>query len=193
MTETPQMTATEVIERINEKGILLAPTVGRQQSEYIGPLIDREIDVLAQQGMLPPMPPRLREAGGEYDIVHTSPLAKAMASSGPAAGFIRAVETSKEIVNMTGDQSYLDWADFDTAMPAIADIQGVPASWMATEGQIAAKRKARAQQQATQQQIAALPAQAAMLKAQATVQKNQPGITPGQGGLGGPVPQGQAA
>jgi hypothetical protein len=37
LTETPTMTATEVIERTNEKGILIAPTVGRQQSEYLGP------------------------------------------------------------------------------------------------------------------------------------------------------------
>lgn len=36
LTETPQMTAAEVVERTNEKGILLAPTVGRQQSEYLG-------------------------------------------------------------------------------------------------------------------------------------------------------------
>ena len=28
LTETPNMSATEVIERTNEKGILLAPTVG---------------------------------------------------------------------------------------------------------------------------------------------------------------------
>ena len=41
LVQNPQMTATEVVERTNEKGILLAPTVGRQQSEYLGPLIDR--------------------------------------------------------------------------------------------------------------------------------------------------------
>src|SRR5262249_23636017 len=39
LTDSPQMTATEVIERTNEKGILLAPTIGRQQSEYLGPMI----------------------------------------------------------------------------------------------------------------------------------------------------------
>ena len=54
--DNPRMTATEVIERTREKGILLAPTVGRQQSEYLGPLVDREIDVLVEQGLLPPMP-----------------------------------------------------------------------------------------------------------------------------------------
>src|SRR4029077_1707786 len=78
LTETPQMTATEVIERTNEKGILLAPTVGRQQSEYLGPMIERELDVLGAQGLLPPMPPRLKEAKGEYQVVYTSPFSRAM-------------------------------------------------------------------------------------------------------------------
>jgi hypothetical protein len=49
LTETPEMTATEVIERTREKGALLSPTMGRQQSEYIGPMIEREVDLLMQQ------------------------------------------------------------------------------------------------------------------------------------------------
>lgn len=189
MTETPQMTATEVIERTNEKGILLAPTVGRQQGEYLGPLIHRELDLLMQQHLLPPMPDRLKEAQGSYQVIYTSPIARAMKAQ-EAAGFIRTVETVKELVNITGDPSLLDPFDFDTAIPEIAEIQAVPPHWMATEGQITQKRKARAENQARQEQIQALPAQAAMIKAQSTVAKEQPGIAPGEQGLGGPV-QGQ--
>src|ERR1700692_2198488 len=88
LTESPQMTATEVIERTQEKGILLAPTVGRQQSERLGPQIHRELDVLASQGLLLPMPPALREAKGAYSIVYTSPLSRAMREQ-EAAGFWR--------------------------------------------------------------------------------------------------------
>ena len=47
--DTPQMTATEVIERTNEKGILLAPTVGAVGEERLDSQIERELDVLAQQ------------------------------------------------------------------------------------------------------------------------------------------------
>ena len=184
LTETPTMTATEVIERTNEKGILLAPTVGRQQSEYLGPMIDRELAVLSDQGLLPPMPPVLREARGEYQVVYTSPLSRAMRAQ-EAAGFIRTLETVKELVNITQDASLLDPFDFDVAIPEIADIQAVPASWMASDDKIAAKRQNRAQAQQRQQQIQALPAQAAMLKAQATVAKAQPGI--GTQGMGGPT------
>ena len=189
MTETPQMTATEVIERTNEKGILLAPTVGRQQSEYLGPLIDRELDLLSQLRLLPPMPPALREAKGSYSPVYTSPISRAMRAQ-EAAGFMRAVETVKELVNITGDPSLLDPFNFDTAVPAIAEIQAVPASWMSTVKEIGQKRQSRARQQQVQQNIQAMPAQAAMLKAQAAVNKAQPGIAPGEQGFGGPV-QGQ--
>jgi hypothetical protein len=184
--ETPQMTATEVIERVNEKGILLAPTVGRQQSEYLGPLIDRELDVLQDLRMLPPMPQLLREAKGAYNVVYTSPLSRAMRAQ-EAAGFMRTVESVKELVNITGDASLLDPFNFDVAVPAIADIQAVPASWMSTDGEIKTKRQGRARAQQQDAAIKAMPAQAAMIKAQAQVQKAQPGIAPGEQGVGGPV------
>jgi hypothetical protein len=189
LTETPQMTATEVIERTNEKGILLAPTVGRQQSEYLGPMIDRELDVLASQRLLPPMPPRLREAQGEYSVVYTSPLSRAQRAQ-EAAGFMRTVESVKELVNITQDPSLLDPFDFDTAIPAIAEIQAVPESWMADPKKIQAKRQNRAKQQQAQQQVQAMPAQAAIMKAQAVQAKAGMGQQqPQQGQL--PPPQQQ--
>jgi hypothetical protein len=95
-----------------------------------------------------------------------------------AAGFIRTVESVKELVNITGDASLLDPFDFDTAIPQIAQIQGVPESWMADARMIAGKRQNRGAAQQRQEQIQALPAQAAMLKAQNTVSKNQPGVSP---------------
>lgn len=186
LSEHPNMTATQVIELVNEKGILVAPTLGRQETEYLGPMIEREIDVLNSLGILPEMPPRLKEAKGEFQIVYTSPLALSQRAQ-EAAGFIRTVETAKEIVNITGDQSYLDVFDFDIALPDIAAIQSTPERWMADAGKMETKRKARAQAQQQQAAIQALPAQAAMLKAQAVVAKNQPGIVPGEQGLGGPV------
>lgn len=196
LTETPQMTATEVIERTNEKGILLAPTIGRQQSEYLGPLLNREIDLAMQQRLMPPMPDALRRALGRYHPVYTSPLARAQ-RAGEAAGFIRVVETAKEIVNITQDPSYLDPFDFDTALPEIsADIQNVPPRWMAPDAftikprSVAEKRKSRADAQQRKEQIDAMPAQAAMMKAQNKVQQGEPGIAPGMNqGMGGPVPR----
>jgi hypothetical protein len=96
------------------------------------------------------------------------------------------LETSKEIVNITGDLSYLDWFDGEVALPAMARNQLVPESYIADQRKMAAKQKARAQQQARQQQLESLPGQAAMLNAQTKMQKATPGIAPRQQGLGGP-------
>src|ERR1700728_2863994 len=75
LSDHPSMTATQVIELVNEKGMLVAPTLGRQHSEYVPAMVEREVDLLAEQRLLPPMPPRLREARGEYRVTDTSPLA----------------------------------------------------------------------------------------------------------------------
>ena len=193
LTETPQMSATEVIERVNEKGMLLAPTVGRQESEYLGPMIHRELDCLAHMGMLPPMPPRLREAGGAYQVIYTSPLSRAMRAQN-AAGFMRTLESVKELVQITGDTSLLHPFNFKVAIPAIADIQQVPESWMATKQEIAAKDKQLADAQNRQQQIQALPAQAAIMKAQAVQSKAGMGQPQqGQPQQGQPAPEQQGA
>lgn len=179
LTESPQMTATEVIERTNEKGILIAPTVGRQQSEYLGPMIDRELDLLSRMRKLPPMPEILRRANGEYNVVYTSPLARAQRAQ-DAAGFMRTQQAVIETVNATQDPSPFDVLNLDVAIREIAAIQGVPERWLNDDKTIAAKRKARAEQAAQQAQIQSLPAQAAMLKAQAVVQEKGLPQQPGQ-------------
>lgn len=159
-------TATQITEMAAQRGILIAPTLGRQQSEYLGPLIDRELDLAAEMGMLPPMPPLLREAGGQYKVKYTSPLAKQMRAQ-EVAGAMRTIDTTINIVNITGDPEPLDNFDFDVIIPEMADIQGTPASWMASMDKIQARRQQRAQTQQMQMQIQAAPGAAAMMKAQA--------------------------
>lgn len=171
LSEHPNMTATQVIELVNEKGMLVAPTLGRQHTEKVGGMVERELDLATEMHLLEPMPPRLREAMGSYEVIDTSPLAMA-AKAGKAAGFLRSVEQSRELVNVTQDMSLLDRYDFDTATPEIARINGVPEAWMANDDAVAAKRKARAQQQAKQDSINAAPAQAAIIKARAVAAKS---------------------
>lgn len=165
LTEKPDMTATQVIELANEKGILLAPTVGRQQSEYLGPLIEREMDVLLDIGLLPPMPRALIEARGEYNVVYTSPLAKAMKYQ-EVAGFSRTMELINGVVQVTQDPAPLDNFDFDVISREVADIQAVPESWMADPRMVQEKREQRQKAMEIQQQIQAAPAAAAMMKAE---------------------------
>lgn len=163
--ETPdRMTATEVIERTREKGILLAPTIGRQQSEYLGPLITRELDVLASIGLMPERPPALLEAEGEYTIQYDSPLSR-MARAEEAAGFMRVMETMVPVINVTQDPSVFDNYDFDVITRDLSDIQAVPATWMRSIEDVQKLREQRAEQARLQQQIQAAPGQAQLLKA----------------------------
>src|SRR6201986_1148097 len=61
LVQNPQMTATEAMLRAQEKGALLAPMMGSQQSEWLGPLIARELDILSRAGQLPPPPAKISD------------------------------------------------------------------------------------------------------------------------------------
>lgn len=163
LTERPQMTATEVIQLAQEKGILLSPTMGRQESEYLGPMIERELDLLMRQGLVDPMPEELLEAEGEYKVVFDSPLSRAQRSE-QAAGLMRTVNWAAEMAGLTNDPSPLDQFNFDIIVPELAAIQAVPMRWMRTQEQVDGIRAGREQSLATQQVIEAGPTIAAMTK-----------------------------
>lgn len=162
LVETPQMTATEVLERAKEKGMLLAPTMGRQQSEALGPLIEREIDVLAMQGLLPPPPPMVRDA--LYDVEYDSPMSRA-AKAEEGSGLLRYIDYWGNYAKLTGDVSALDWVDTDAAGPALLDQMAVPSRWQRDINGVMAVRKQRADQAQQQQLLEAAPAAAGLLKA----------------------------
>ena len=161
--DTPRMTATEVLERAREKGLLIAPTAGRLQAEFLGPLIEREVDLLEQQNLLPPVPPVLAEAGGEFTVEYDAPMSR-MARAENASGFLRSLDMATQFFTATQDPSALDWFNFDAAMPAIQDINGSPVAWTASPEEVQTKRAARAQAQQAQQMIEAAPAAAGALK-----------------------------
>jgi hypothetical protein len=163
LVETPQMTATEVLERAREKGALLSPTMGRQQSEALGPMIDRELDVLASQGLLPPMPDILREAAGDYRTEYNSPLSRAQKAE-EGSGLMRILETMTQVINVTQNPEPLDYIDWDAAMPDLMDIHAMPTRWQASVEKVQEIRAKRAQQAQQQQMVEAAPAAASIAK-----------------------------
>ena len=162
--ETPQMTATEVLERAREKGALLSPTMGRQQSESIGPLIEREFDLLHQQGLLPPPPPLLLQAGGQYKVEYDAPLNRQMRAA-QASGIMRTTSWAAEVSSQIQSPEPMDNFKWDVIIPAIADISSVPFAYLNTPEEIAAIRAKRDQDKQAAQITQALPGMAAMTKA----------------------------
>ena len=162
--DTPQMTATEVLERAREKGMLIAPTAGRLQAEFLGRLIERELDLLFQQGLMPELPSILRDTdAAEYHIEYDSPMSR-MQRAEKAAGFMRALDVAANYAKNTGDLSPLDFFAFDTAMPEILDIHGAPTSWTRSMEDVLAIRAKRDEAAQTQQMIEAAPAVAGLAK-----------------------------
>lgn len=161
LVETPQMTATEALMRAQEKGALLAPTMGRQQSEFLGPMIEREIDILAMAGVLPPMPPQLLEAGGQIEIEYVSPLNKAQrADEGVAI-----LTTLQQIAPLAQvNPGVLDIFDSDQIARELADINGMPAKTIRSPEDVAAIKQQKAQAAQAQQLLAAAPVAASALK-----------------------------
>lgn len=164
LVDTPQMTATEVLERAREKGALLSPTMGRQQSEFLGPMQERELDVLAQQNLLPPMPDIVRQANAEYDTMYDSPLSRAQRAEN-ASGLMNYVNWLRDVIAVTQDPSPLDYINWDMAAPDLALIQAVPTKWLRDAEGVAAIRAARAQAANEQKMIDAAPAMAGVAKA----------------------------
>lgn len=178
LVETPQMTATEVLERAREKGALLSPTMGRFQAEGIGPEIEREFDLLMYQGLIPPPPPEVIEAGAGYKIEYDAPLNRAMRAE-KAAGGMRTFQWAAEIAAQTQDPSVLDVFDTDSMVPELADINGMPLRWLRSPDAIAQIRQSRNADKQAQQITQALPGMAAVAKA-AAPQGTSP--NPGQPG-----------
>lgn len=143
LVEQPNMTATEAMLRAQEKGALLAPTMGRQQSELLGPLIERELDILARAGMLPEMPEELLELGGDVEIEYVSPLNRAQRAEDGVA-ILRTLEAVAPLAQV--DPSVMMAFDLAKAARELAEINGLPAKIIRSDEEIDAMKE---EQQAT--------------------------------------------
>lgn len=171
LTDTPEMTAAEVYERVAEKAALFAPTMAALQEQDQGPQVEREIALLAEYGELPPMPPELVEAKGEYKVSYTNPMNKALHAT-EVSGFMRWSEMLANAANITGDPSPMDHINWDAAAPDIGDKMDVRARYINTPEIVAQKREARAKQMEQEMMLKAAPAAASVA---ATAAKTEQG------------------
>lgn len=153
LVENPRMTATEAMIRAQEKGQLLAPTVGRQQSEWLGAVIDRDIDIIMANDMIRPPPDSLIEAGGGIKVDYTSPLSRLRRAEDGVA-IMRTLEQLAPLANLKPE--VLDIFDDDAIGREIANINGVPAKIIRSVDAVAAIREERlkAQQAAVEMEQA---------------------------------------
>lgn len=174
LVDQPNMTATEAMLRAQEKGQLLAPTMGRWQSEQLGPMIERELDILGNAGMLPPMPKAMMDRGGQVEISYESPLNRAQRAEEGMA-ILNTLSAAGSIAQF--DPTVVKLFKTQDAMRELADINGMPAKLLNSPEEMEQINAADAQQQQLEQLLAAAPvaAQAAEGFANANVLANQAG------------------
>ena len=137
----PQMTATEVIQRNEEKMRLLGPVLGRLQSELLKPMIDRCFAILLRNNQFAQAPDFL--SGQDIEIEYVSPLAKAQKGT-ELSSITRAIEILGSLANVA---PVFDYINFDALVKHVADLVGVPQKVLKLQSQVNAEREQAAQQQ----------------------------------------------
>jgi hypothetical protein len=157
LVEKPTATATEVLERAQEKGVLLSPTAGILQGQYLGAVIERELDIMGQSGLLDDLGPDLSGAGGllvEYD----SPLTQAQ-RAGESAGALRWLQAMAAITQFDPTARFV--INGEELARLTARGFGVPGRALHTSDEIKAMQDQALQAQQLQTIIQAAPAASA--------------------------------
>jgi hypothetical protein len=148
MGNSPNMTATEVIQRTEEKMRLLSPALGRMQAELLHPLINRIFALLSKRKAFEAAPEFMSQ--GEVDIEYVSPMAKAQRSSDVQSamqlfGFLQPL--------MQIDPSVIDYLDIDGLSEHIIKVTNVPATVVRGKSEVEELRQQRASQQQQQAEM----------------------------------------
>ena len=140
------MTATEVVQRQEERMRVISPALGRLMNEMLRPLIDRTFELMLRADMLP-LPPEILQ-GVDIDIEYVSPLARAQKSSS-LNGTMQALEILLPLSQALPVQDYINP---DGLVNYIMDSLGVPKKVVNPQSVVDEQREQRAVMQ--QQQMA---------------------------------------
>ena len=124
------MTATEVMQRTEEKMRLLGPVLGRLQSELLQPLITRSFNLLMKNNKFPQMPEMLGDQ--DVEIEYVSPLAKAQKTQ-ELSSIMRGIEIFGSMQNIA---PVFDYIDIDGLVSHVKDVLGLPAKIMRSKGEV---------------------------------------------------------
>ena len=144
----PQMTATEVQVRYELMQRLLGPTLGRFQTEFLNPLIERVFGIMVRNNALTEQP-EIAD-GATFDIEYVGPLARSQRME-EATAIDRVYQLVFNVAQ--ADPTILDIVDNDTAVRVRAELLGVPKTVLRSEEDVAAIRANRAEQQQMQQEM----------------------------------------
>jgi hypothetical protein len=141
-----QMTAREVIERVQEKLVQFSPTFARMTTELLNPLLERVFGILFRAGKFPDPPEAVFVATPDGvslplpQVSYTSKIALAIKAL-ENQSFLQFVEVVAPLVQV--DPTVMDAINTDKAMKGLARNLSLPIDWMRTDEEIAAIRQQR--------------------------------------------------
>ena len=146
--EGPQMTATEVQVRYELMQRLLGPTLGRFQSEFLNPLIERVFGIMYRADGFIDAPEIV--IGESIDVEYVGPLARSQRME-EAVAVERLYQLAMQVAQI--DPNILQIINHDKAIRLRAELLGVPKTVLKGEDEVEAEREAAALQQMMQQQM----------------------------------------
>lgn len=155
LNQGPQMTATEVLQRTEEKLRLMAPIMGRASTELLSPIITRSLGLLARAGKLPPPPAEVMDAlasGVTLQIVYTSPIFKAQEQVG-ANNLSRTLQV---LTPLMADPQYMDAFHPQRTVRDVSDMFSVNPAILRTEEELQELAEQRAEAAQAEQQASQL-------------------------------------
>ena len=139
--EGPQMTATEVQVRYELMQRLLGPTLGRFQSEFLNPLIERVFGIMYRAGALLKEPDIIQ--GTKIDVEYLGPLARSQRMEESVA-IERLYSLAMNIAQI--DPAIMDNIDHDEAVRLRGKLLGVPKTVLRGKDDVDNMRTMRAEQ-----------------------------------------------
>jgi hypothetical protein len=130
--------------------------MGRQQAEFLGPIVARELDILEASGKLPPLPKKLQENGNLWKLEYTSPFNRAqMAEEGIAIQ--RTIEAAAPIIALDPEAQAVFKGKGADMIRRLAKINGAPVTMLNDDEKVQEEVSAAAEQQMTANALEAAP------------------------------------
>jgi len=144
----PQMTATEVSQRTEEKLRLLGPVLGRQHYELLKPLVNRIFNIMMRKNMFSEIPEVLQERN--IQVQYSSKIAKAQRSA-DADVLVKVMNVIGPMIQLQPE--IIDNVNGDLLLRYVAKAYGLPEQVLRPFDDVVQDRVERQQQQ---QEMAAM-------------------------------------